>query len=204
MFRGIHVMVPKRLQSTVVPAIPVGGLATAEATRASLSPKVASLLKDYSSLITLPVQWGEQDCYGHLNNVHYLRYFESARLAHFEQLGAKYLTPEQTASFVKAPDSKTIGPIVKSVSFNYRKVVDYPDTVTVGIKADSSTLGQVDRFGQTCVIVSHKLEAVVADGRATVVAYDYGRHVKAAVPVFVRHALESETRENTREEQSKL
>ncbi|ORY42321.1 hypothetical protein BCR33DRAFT_718476 [Rhizoclosmatium globosum] len=119
----------RRFQSTSSKVVvPVGAFASVDATRASLPPKVAELLREYPSVITLPVQWGEQDSYGHLNNVYYCRYFESGRLAHFEQVGSKFLTAEETERFVKAASYKAVGPIVKSVNINYRKVVDYPDT----------------------------------------------------------------------------
>ena len=32
-------------------------------------------------VIELPVQWGEMDAFGHVNNVVYLRWFESGRIA---------------------------------------------------------------------------------------------------------------------------
>ena len=37
--------------------------------------------------IELPVQWGELDSFGHVNNVVFLRWFESARIAYFERCG---------------------------------------------------------------------------------------------------------------------
>ncbi len=34
-----------------------------------------------------PVQWGDQDMFGHVNNMVYFRWFESARIKFLEQLG---------------------------------------------------------------------------------------------------------------------
>ena len=36
-------------------------------------------LTDFPTTVTLPVQWGDQDAFGHVNNTVYLRWFESAR-----------------------------------------------------------------------------------------------------------------------------
>ena len=45
----------------------------------------AGLLRGFPGIIELPVSWGEMDAFGHLNNVVYFRYFESARIAALER-----------------------------------------------------------------------------------------------------------------------
>ncbi|KAJ3143159.1 hypothetical protein HK100_006454 [Physocladia obscura] len=177
--------------STGIKSVPVGAFASVEQIRQSLPLAVSTVLKDYPSLITLPVQWGEQDSYGHLNNVYYMRYFESGRLAYFEQVLAKHIPAPDVAAFINAAALKSIGPIVKSIVLNYRRVVTYPDTVTVGITADLSSVTR-DRFVQKCCIVSHKHAAVVADGSTTVVTYDYAKGVKADIPPSVLAAIRTE------------
>lgn len=37
--------------------------------------------------IEIPVAWGEMDAYGHVNNIVYLRWFESCRMAYFRRSG---------------------------------------------------------------------------------------------------------------------
>ena len=44
-------------------------------------------LSEYHSVIRLPVQWGDQDAFGHVNNTVYFRWFESARIAYFQHTG---------------------------------------------------------------------------------------------------------------------
>ena len=41
----------------------------------------ADPLAGYPVRIEVPVAWGEMDAFGHVNNVVYFRYFESARIA---------------------------------------------------------------------------------------------------------------------------
>lgn len=41
---------------------------------------VEGLLQAYRSRVMLPVQWGDMDAFGHVNNVQYFRYLESSRI----------------------------------------------------------------------------------------------------------------------------
>ena len=45
--------------------------------------------------IELPVQWGDMDSFGHVNNVVYLRWFESARIAYGNRIGLADLKATQ-------------------------------------------------------------------------------------------------------------
>ena len=46
-----------------------------------------ALLADFPVVVQLPLHWGEMDAFGHLNNVVYFRYFETARIHYFERCG---------------------------------------------------------------------------------------------------------------------
>ena len=63
------------------------------------------VLRGFPIVITLPVQWGDQDVLGHVNNTVYLRWFESSRIADFERIGLS------TAIL-----TEKIGPILASIS----------------------------------------------------------------------------------------
>ncbi|KAJ3113126.1 hypothetical protein HDU96_003760 [Phlyctochytrium bullatum] len=165
--------------------VPVGGLPTVEETRKSLPPAVSAILADYPSLVTLGVQWGEQDAYGHLNNVHYMRYFESGRIAYFDQVIGQHLSKVDYDNFIKA---KTVGPILKSASIKYVAPVEYPDTLTIGVTVKKESIG-ADRFVQSFKAVSHKLGRVVAEGEAVVVTYDYQAKTKANIPETIRKLM---------------
>ena len=68
---------------------------------------------DFPITITQPVQWGEQDGFGHINNMYFIRWFESSRIAYLRKCGARMST-------------EGIGPILAAVNCNYRKQVKYP------------------------------------------------------------------------------
>ena len=43
-------------------------------------------LESFQVQVEIPVQWGDMDAAGHVNNVTYLRWCESARIAYFEKV----------------------------------------------------------------------------------------------------------------------
>ncbi|KAJ3193426.1 hypothetical protein HK101_004858 [Irineochytrium annulatum] len=158
--------------------VPVGGLSSYQETLEALPPAVKKLLEDFPSLITIGVQWGQMDSYGHVNNVHYMRYFESGRIAYFDQVVGPHLNETDYTNFITG---KKVGPILKSAAIKYIAPVVYPDTLT-------ATLGE-DRFTQDFVAVSHKMQRVVANGKAEVVTFDYVNQKKAPIPSEVLAAF---------------
>jgi acyl-CoA thioester hydrolase len=126
------------------------------------------------------VQWGEQDGFGHINNMHVILWFESARIAYL--LKCKI---EMT--------SVGVGPILAAVSCNFRKQVKYPDTVIVGAR--------VTRIGRSSMRIEHQLwseqhQAIAAEGDSTVVMFDYQNQCPFEIPPEVRaniEALENKT-----------
>ncbi|MFQ3534375.1 MAG: thioesterase family protein [Aggregatilineales bacterium] len=140
------------------------------------------LLDGFSVVIPISVAWGEMDAFGHVNNVVYFRYFESARIAYFERI--QMLTYMQELG---------VGPIVASLQCRFRAPLTYPDTLSVGVRAHSL---EADRFMMDYCIVSHKLAKVAAEGSGSVVMYDYKALTKAPMPDLLRErilALESPT-----------
>ncbi len=135
------------------------------------------LLATYPVVIKIPVQWGDQDAFGHVNNTVPHRWFESVRIELFGRIGLLESLKEQR-----------IGPILAAVSCNYRRQINFPDTVHVGIR--------VARIGRTSIafehaIVSEKQQALVADGTSTTVVFDYQAGKPHPVPESVRRAIES-------------
>ncbi len=90
--------------------------------------KTEPLLAEFPVVITLPVQWGDQDAFGHVNNTVYFRWFESARIAYFERIGLSHVL-----------DVEPIAPILASISCDYRRPITFPDTVQVGMPRDAGS-----------------------------------------------------------------
>jgi acyl-CoA thioester hydrolase len=133
------------------------------------------LLAGYSVVIALPVQWGDQDAFAHVNNVVYFRWFESARIAYFRRIG-----------LIAERDARNLGPILASTSCDYRRSIVFPDTVRVGIRA--TRIGR-SSIGLEHRIVSETQNAVAAEGTSTTVFYDYTAGCSHPVPDEVRQAI---------------
>ena len=132
-------------------------------------------LTGYATVIHLPVQWGDMDSYQHVNNIVYFRWFESARIAYLEQIGLKAMY-----------HGAGIGPILAAIDCNYRRQLTYPDTVAVGARI--SRIGRTS-FEMEHVLVSTAQQAVVADGKSTIVTFDYKVQKPIPVPDEIRAAI---------------
>jgi acyl-CoA thioester hydrolase len=127
-----------------------------------------TLLADYPTVIEIPVAWGEMDAFGHVNNVVYLRYFESARIAYLAALG----TLETMAA-------TGIGPILAETRCRYKLPLTYPDTVAVGARIAELA---ADRYLMHYRVVSQHHGKVAAEGDGCIVSYNYKAKAKAALP----------------------
>ncbi len=124
--------------------------------------------------IELPVQWGDMDSFGHVNNVVYLRWFESARIAYFERAGVLSQMPD-------------IGPIQARQVIDYRIALRYPDRLLV-----STT---VTRLGNTSFTMGLRLRshandrAIAAEGEAVIVMVDYRNNRKIPLSEDLRKRI---------------
>jgi len=133
-------------------------------------------LTDYPVVVTVPVAWGEMDSLGHVNNIVYFRYFESARIVYLEKSG-----------LIEVMRLSGVGPILARTSATYRKPVRYPDTLSVGARV--ATIGTTS-FLMEYLVVSETL-GTAATGDAVIVTYDYAKGAKAPVPDEVVKAVEA-------------
>jgi acyl-CoA thioester hydrolase len=133
------------------------------------------LLAGFPVTITLPVLWGDQDAFRHVNNTIYLRWFESSRIAYAARVG-----------LFDRIETDRIGPILASSHCDYRRPLTYPDTVHIGSK--------VVRVGRTSLTFEHRIVgqsagAVAAEGTAVLVYHDYARGESLPVPDPIRVAI---------------
>jgi acyl-CoA thioester hydrolase len=136
---------------------------------------LAEILRGFPIVIELPVQWGEMDAFGHVNNTVLFRYFESVRMAYFERCG-----------FIDTYERDRIGAILHSTSCRFRRPLFCPDTALVGTRVP--VVGQ-DRFDMEYRVASRTSGELVAEGTATIVCYDYTAGHKVPLPEAVRAAI---------------
>ncbi len=130
-------------------------------------------------VISIPVAWGEMDAFGHVNNVTYFRYFESARLAYFQAVG--FLGTESTEN---PPGSAPtgIGPILAHTECRFRIPLTWPDSLKVGARVvDVGT----DRFTMAYAVFVEATGDLAAEGSGRLVSFDYQAGVKAPLPANV-------------------
>lgn len=126
-----------------------------------------SELAAHPMAILLPVQWGDQDAFEHVNNVVYYRWMESARIEYFRQAGlGSRVSPEG------------VGPILASLKCDFRRQLNYPDSVLVS--ASITSIGRTS-LKMAHLVYSTTQQAIVAEGDSVVVMFDY--NVQRPTPV---------------------
>jgi len=138
--------------------------------------KIKDLLVGFPVVVLQPVVWGDMDSYRHVNNVVYFRYFENARLEYFRRL-----------DWFEYEKETGIGPILAATQARYRKPLSYPDTISVGARV--SAVG-ADRCTMDYLLVSHRLQAVAAEGHGTIVTFHYPDGRKVPMPEDLRRRIE--------------
>ena len=121
--------------------------------------------EDFPVKISIPIQWGDQDAFGHVNNIHFLRWFESARIQFLMECDARI-------------SNESVGPILAAVNCDYRRQVKFPDRVTVS--------ASVSKIGNSSITIHHFMwseeqNELVAEGQSVVVMFDY--KAQKTVPV---------------------
>jgi acyl-CoA thioester hydrolase len=135
------------------------------------------LLRDFPVVVQYPVAWGEMDALGHVNNIIYFRYFESARVAYLTKIN--FIDPEQ---------NNGIGPILASTQCEFRKALTYPDTVSIGGRVIE--IGN-DRFAMEYRVISHRLQKIAAEGKGVLVAFNYRENRKAELPEMIKKNIQA-------------
>ena len=133
-------------------------------------------LKNFRLVIEYNIQWGDMDAANHVNNVNYLRWCESARIAYFDKM-------DMDLSF-----SRGVGPILGYQDCKYIFPLTYPDTALIGCRTESIL---ADRFIMECKIFSQKYERLCAISKQSIIPYDYEALKKSVLPLEWKSAIDS-------------
>ena len=133
------------------------------------------LLADFPVITTIPLLWGDHDAFGHVNNLVYLRWAEAGRVEYLLRIG----------QFPELPPSE-VAPILASVKCDYRRVMNYPDTVYVGTRI--SRIGN-SSFQMDHRLVSRNLDDIAAEVASTLVMLDYKTNKAAPVSAEARSLI---------------
>lgn len=131
---------------------------------------------DYRRFLTIQTRWMDNDVYGHVNNVQYYSYFDTAVNQYMiEEGGLDYAAGE------------TVGLVVET-GCSYRRSIAFPEVVEAGIR--------VARIGTSSVtyevgIFKRGEEAVCAFGRFVHVYVDRQTNRPVPIPEKARAAMEA-------------
>lgn len=124
--------------------------------------------------LELPVAWGEQDAFGHLNNVVYFRYFENVRMLYLERIGV-----------LRSHRETGLGVILASTTCDFERPVQWPCQLTV--RTGCTKIGNTSFT--LAYSISDPLGEVVATGTSVQVMYDYLGGHKVSIPDTIRAAI---------------
>ena len=130
-----------------------------------------SLFNEYPIVHEQNVAWGDMDAFGHVNNVMYYRYIESARINYFDALNIfeqKVLT------------------VVASNQCKYLRPVFYPDQLKIAVRVDEL---RNSAMRMTYQLFSTAQNALVATAEAVIVCVDQENMQKAAIPEDIREKI---------------
>jgi acyl-CoA thioester hydrolase len=140
-----------------------------------LSENASNPLAGFPVVISIPVQWGDHDAFCHVNNTVYLRWCESARVEYLMRVG-----------LWQVREGEGVGPILASISCDYKRPVTYPDTVRVGARV--TKIGN-SSFRMEHKVVSEAMGIVAAEVHSTVVVFDYCEKKTVRVSHETRSAI---------------
>lgn len=68
--------------------------------------------------MTMPIRWGDMDAMGHVNNIMYFRYLETARINWLQTINA-------------VPDPAKEGIVIINAFCNFHKQLEYPGDISI-------------------------------------------------------------------------
>lgn len=136
------------------------------------APQARSAFRQFR---TIPTRWMDNDAYGHVNNVAYYSFFDTAVNAFLVENG-----------LLDIAESPVVG-LVAETGCTYFASVAFPDVLEAGLR--------VDRLGRSSVryavgIFRNGAEAAVAQGHFVHVYVDRATQRPVAIPAAIRAALE--------------
>lgn len=128
-------------------------------------------LSDYPVIYEQSVAWGDMDAFGHVNNVMYYRYIESARIRYMDKLNIF---------------QQDIYTVVASNQCKYIRPVFYPDQLKIGVRVEEV---RNSAFRMSYLLWSETQQTVVALAEAVIVCVNKDSMLKTEIPEIIRHKI---------------
>jgi acyl-CoA thioester hydrolase len=140
-----------------------------------MSESLVPSRSDYRVYYSINTRWSDNDIYGHVNNVMYYSYFDTA--------ANRYLIEE---GGLDINDGTIVGFVVNS-GCEYHTPISYPEPIEAGLR--------IDRLGNSSVqygiaIFKQGVEEAVAHGHFVHVFVDRAANKSVPIPAKLREALQ--------------
>lgn len=130
-----------------------------------------SSLKEFAVVFSQNVAWGDMDAVGHVNNVMYYRYIESARVDYLTRIDAI---------------GQGLSAVIASSSCRFLRPVFFPDVLEIGVQVIEV---RNSGFRMNYVLYSTMQKQIVATGDAIAVMVNASTLGKAALPAELRQRI---------------
>lgn len=121
------------------------------------------------------VDWADLDLFGHVNNVVFFRYIQSARVNFCEQVGLTSLNNNDQLSFM-----------VASSQCSFKKPLHYPGVVTIQTKCNWTKNSSFQLSYEL-----YNADTLIAEGEDVLVVFDHRKKEKVNIPHELRVLLET-------------
>lgn len=130
---------------------------------------------DFTHFSTMGTRWGDADAFGHINNILFARYFESARIQYFSDL--------LNLQFVNNTPS---GMILADLKLAYLQQLHHPAELEVGSRV--SRLGNTSMEMDAAIFIKGEDQPVNCS-RAVLVWFDYVANKTQPIPDDARKKI---------------
>jgi len=130
---------------------------------------------DFNHFLQENTRWGDTDMLGHINNVLYARYYESARTSYLrEVLDIDFISEDKT------------GIILADMKIAYLKQLHHPASMKIGARI--SRLGGSSLHLDAAVFIEDE-DQPISTSRATLVWFDYAQNKTIRIPQADRNVI---------------
>ena len=125
--------------------------------------------------LQLRIDWSDLDYLGHVNNISFFKFIQSARVNYFNIIGLMEMHKEEN-----------LGPILASCKCDFKKEMFFPGNVCVKTRVES--------IKNTSFTVYHQLfndnAEITAEAHDVIVMFDFSKNIKIPVPLSLRQSIE--------------
>lgn len=134
------------------------------------------MFSEYKTSIVLKIDWSDLDLFGHVNNVAFFKYIQSARVNYCELIGLTSINESGKLSF-----------IVAAINCTFKSPLNYPGNIKI--------LSKVDWMKNSSLQLSHLLlddsNKVVAESTDVLVIFDYSKQTKTNLSPDLKLQIET-------------